>query len=615
MKRWLPFVFLLLLAAAGPVHAHAPFPRFFSAAFQRTHQVRLDGSTAAYGYDGVGSLAKVSYGGGVATNLYQYDARQRLTNVLWNAGSTLLRQYGYGVDPTGLRTSLFETRPAGDTRSFAYTYDRLHRLLSAKQDTTAHNALANSAYGYDPVGNRLSATASANDGGGTPYNYLGQTFLSGADSSYTPRDLLTNYTDTVASQTINLLYDKAGNTRTHGADVFLYDWADRLTNAVVGTKTVRLRYNADGQRVSKVVVVGGVGTTNLYLVDDRNPTGYSQVIEEKSVTTGNTTNWVASYGYGLDSIGQKRGTVTNYFLFDGHGSVRALINGASAGTQVDTYDYDAWGVQVAQTGSTINPYRYAGEEWDADLGLYYLRARYFLPKTGRFLSMDTYEGNTSDPASLHKYLYCHANPVNWVDPSGHYSTVRQYYGYAVEDAIQDFYEEDNPGPKRILKSKQVFRKDEPGRWLFPDVYDPNTELWLEVKPLSIKGVIDGEAKRRLNIVALKGGPDLFWVSPLIVQIATGESFVTVNVAGVVYWAREDQVEDVLKSLIASGVAYSAKDLLKYVSTRALSGAIQGSIRPVLARAAALGINGKSADNSRLGQHLGIAFFLAGFGAL
>jgi hypothetical protein len=110
MKRWLPFVFLLLLATATSVHAHAPFPCFFSAAFQQTHQVRLDGSTAAYGYDGVGSLAKVSYGGGVATNLYQYDARQRLTNVLWNAGSTLLRPNGKWLqvrdangNPTGMR--------------------------------------------------------------------------------------------------------------------------------------------------------------------------------------------------------------------------------------------------------------------------------------------------------------------------------------------------------------------------------------------------------------------------------------------------------------------------------------------------------------------------------
>ena len=32
--------------------------------------------------------------------------------------------------------------------------------------------------------------------------------------------------------------------------------------------------------------------------------------------------------------------------------------------------------------------------------------------------MDTYEGSCSDPLSLHKYLYCHGDPVNYTDPTG-----------------------------------------------------------------------------------------------------------------------------------------------------------------------------------------------------
>ena len=52
------------------------------------------------------------------------------------------------------------------------------------------------------------------------------------------------------------------------------------------------------------------------------------------------------------------------------------------------------------------------------MGIYGLRARYLNPNTGRFWTMDSYEGSQSDPLSLHKYLYCHANPVNRLDPSG-----------------------------------------------------------------------------------------------------------------------------------------------------------------------------------------------------
>lgn len=50
--------------------------------------------------------------------------------------------------------------------------------------------------------------------------------------------------------------------------------------------------------------------------------------------------------------------------------------------------------------------------------MYYLRARYYDPLNGRFNQLDPYAGNNQDPQSLHKYLYCHANPVNGIDPSG-----------------------------------------------------------------------------------------------------------------------------------------------------------------------------------------------------
>jgi RHS repeat-associated protein len=55
--------------------------------------------------------------------------------------------------------------------------------------------------------------------------------------------------------------------------------------------------------------------------------------------------------------------------------------------------------------TTPNSYRYRGEQYDPDLGLYYLRARYYSPATGRFLSGDPEDGKPFDPKTLHKYLY------------------------------------------------------------------------------------------------------------------------------------------------------------------------------------------------------------------
>src|SRR5438045_3753731 len=102
--------------------------------------------------------------------------------------------------------------------------------------------------------------------------------------------------------------------------------------------------------------------------------------------------------------------------YDGHGSVRFLTD--LTGAISDTYTYDAFGILIASSGPTENRYRYAGEQFDPDLGLYYNRARYLNANDGRFWTMDGFEGQLEDPLSLHRYLYCHGNPISGVDPSG-----------------------------------------------------------------------------------------------------------------------------------------------------------------------------------------------------
>jgi RHS repeat-associated protein len=55
----------------------------------------------------------------------------------------------------------------------------------------------------------------------------------------------------------------------------------------------------------------------------------------------------------------------------------------------------------AGTAPVVNNYRYAGEQWDADLGLNCNRARDYAPELGRFWSMESYEGSQGDPLALH----------------------------------------------------------------------------------------------------------------------------------------------------------------------------------------------------------------------
>ena len=108
----------------------------------------------------------------------------------------------------------------------------------------------------------------------------------------------------------------------------------------------------------------------------------------------------------------------------------------ASGAVTDTYTYDAFGGLTGRTGSTPNEYLYAGERFDPETGLYHLRARYMRPETGRFFSMDSYEGSPSDPASLHKYTYAEADPVNRIDPTGHSAMVASLGGLMGGSIIQ-----------------------------------------------------------------------------------------------------------------------------------------------------------------------------------
>ena len=182
-------------------------------------------------------------------------------------------------------------------------------------------------------------------------------------------------------------------------------------------------YDAFGNRVAKTVN----GVTIQYLVeDDVNPTGLPQVVEE--LVNGVVTR---QYTYGLQRISENLSPAVtgnsawtpSFYGYDGGGSVRQLIN--SAGAVTDEYEYDAYGNSFTKQGTTPNNYLYRGEQFDSDLGLYYLRARYYNPQTGRFLSRDPedqqpfdLDGYPINPISLHKYLYAGGDPVNAKDPTG-----------------------------------------------------------------------------------------------------------------------------------------------------------------------------------------------------
>jgi RHS repeat-associated protein len=265
-----------------------------------------------------------------------------------------------------------------------YGYDDLYRLTSETVASDPHGNNGQVSYAFDNVGNRLQRSST----------------LPGVVTG------LLNYD--ANDRTSTDPYDAGGNLLSSGAGSNVYDFENRLVQA----GGVKIVYDGDGNRASETVA----GVTTKYLVADQNLTGYAQVTDELQGTAVTRT-----YSYGLELINERQtiaGTpTTSFYGFDGHGSVRFLLS--STGAITDTYDYDAFGNLISQTGTTPNNYLFAGEQFDSALGVYYNRARYYDPRQGRFWTVDTWEGDPMSSMSLHKYLYTRGNPINMVDPSGH----------------------------------------------------------------------------------------------------------------------------------------------------------------------------------------------------
>ncbi len=354
-----------------------------------TRVVGHDGTAVVYSYDANGNRETATYANGIVLT-YTYDECNRLTlqKVVDKSGKAIA-QYNYTLGEGGERTKVTEEGPEG-TIETAYEYDKAGRLtketIRKGEETTTYK------YNYDAVGNRIEKRE---NGSITEYTYNSRNQL-------TEEDSLTG--------TVVYSYDANGNLLNQSgagkASTYTYDVYNKLIQYVEGSKKERYSYDAEGVRRSKVN-----NDETIYYVSDT--TGSLSYTLTETDTEGNL---IASYTRADVLISQVRADELSYYLFDGHGDVRGLLD--TEGVVTDTYRYNAYGELVESTGETENHYLYTGEYYDGTSNLYYLRARYMNPSTGTFISMDTYEGSIYDPDTLHKYLYANGNPVKYSDPSG-----------------------------------------------------------------------------------------------------------------------------------------------------------------------------------------------------
>lgn len=440
--------------------------------------------TTHYTYDAVGNLRATVLPNGLTTT-YTYDKLNRLTfeqvtrddlsttsvvettpvatfdyNYLDTSASTTEEQHRLMIQDDGQRGGVVETRYAADgitvfsRTAIDYEYDADGRLTREVQDVGFAGAPVptgdqdfTDTYAYDLNGNRLTK---AHDVGSdtvveeTTRSVYGEINSSG--NLVTPNGddrlrwtITTDASGTETSRT-EYRYDANGSTvftqtttgGVAGDDrVMIYDLRNWMVEADISDgkgeyfSVTSYAYDSSGRLVSRTIddLAGGdILHSSQYLVDENNPTGYSQVLEEHHHDdTGDpqTSDWVVSSEIGLTIIAQAGYGPLTYFITDGHGSTRALTN--YQGQVTSTQDYDAFGnaLNFIPTDAPARPF-YAGQVFDGVLGQYYMRARYYDQAIGRFSSQDSLTFGPGEFSDANLYLYVGGNPVMLIDPSGHF---------------------------------------------------------------------------------------------------------------------------------------------------------------------------------------------------
>lgn len=369
--------------------------------------------TAVYAYDDNGNRLSLEYDNGNST-LYQYNLANRVKEITNKRDTTTLSQYRYNYYLDGNWSDELETVEGKLTE---YTYDGLGRLVT-ETEKEGGATISSISYTYDDYNNRSSMEIAG--GAVTTYAYdknnrlITETKVAGDITEITRYGY--DYNGNMIYKGTETLEPSGGGTESiavyisgideDSASVTLneYDGLNQLIKTTVGDKTINYAYDANGLRISKTVN----GDVTRYAWQ-----GSHIVIE---LDEGNEVT--AKYVRGINLIASSDGDGSNkrYYLFNGHGDVVQLTG--SDGNVSKEYDYDAFGNEKNPDDADTNPFRYCGEYFDKETGTYYLRARYYHPVIGRFISVDSVWGSDRDPLSLNLYSYCHNDPINFKDPSG-----------------------------------------------------------------------------------------------------------------------------------------------------------------------------------------------------
>ena len=340
--------------------------------------------TTQYAYDAMGWITRTLYPDGEEVD-YAYDAAGNLSGV---AGYVSFSDY----NALGQPGQIVYQNGVNTTRVYNGANNRLTGITTT---SPGGEVLLGLGYSYDPNGNITGITDDVQPNDNQAFEYDGLNRLISATSPSYPNQTITMSYDAVGNLMQNFDSGKAAN---RAGQARAYDEDNRLVGVDAGS-TSTFVYDYQGARVKKI---SGASET-IY------------VGKHFQITDGVPAKHIFAGGM---RIATKDESSIYYYHADHLGSLRVATDGV--GARVQTVNYYPFGEIRDNSGSVDLPYKFTGQEYDPETGLYYYGARFYDPALGRFITPDSIVQAPADPQSLNRYAYCRNNPLAFVDPDGHW---------------------------------------------------------------------------------------------------------------------------------------------------------------------------------------------------